>query len=236
MEAEGRSRLGRLTREIVESLGEDIINGRFKPGETLPTEEALTEHFGASRSVTRESVKVLNAKGLVTASPRRGTSVMPTSNWNMFDPDVLGWILKGRFSMPLLIEFTHVRLAIEPRAAALAASSATPAQMEAVRRGYERMVAASKGDDDSLAAETAFHLSILDGSNNRFLVRMKSMVQASLALSARHADRARREAKISLRSYKKVLDAVCAGDPKEAEASSAALLGDILKRLESRKR
>ena len=51
----------------------------------------MAARYEASRSVLREAIKVLNAKGLVTARPRAGTFVTPPSEWNLFDPDVLRW-------------------------------------------------------------------------------------------------------------------------------------------------
>ena len=64
---------------------------------------------------------MLTAKGLLTARPRKGTTVQPPSRWNLFDPDVLRWLLERKFSLELLRQFSELRIAIEPEAAALAA-------------------------------------------------------------------------------------------------------------------
>ena len=70
----------------------------------------------------REAIKMLTAKGLVRSWPRRGTVVEDESRWNLMDPDVLTWLLERRISPTLLEEFLHMRLAIEPAAASMAAS------------------------------------------------------------------------------------------------------------------
>src|SRR4029077_20173682 len=102
----------------------------------------------ASRSVLREAVKMLTAKGLLGARPRQGTWVQPEANWNLLDPDVLRWLLERKFSYSLLIEFAQIRLAVEPTAAALAAKSTDAARKAEIQKGLDRMVAAEEGDDD----------------------------------------------------------------------------------------
>src|SRR4030088_139089 len=148
-----------LTYSLVESLGQAIVMGEYER-EPFPTEANLTKHFGTSRSVTREAVKMLTAKGLLSARPRHGTSVEPETRWNLFDPDVLRWLLERKFSLKLLTEFTQMRLAIEPTAAALAATRADAAAIAGVRGGIDRMKPQSRGEDDALAADIAFHVAI----------------------------------------------------------------------------
>src|ERR1700761_1142001 len=115
-----------LTYTIVEQLGQAIVTGAYNASNTFPIEADLCKQFGASRSVLREAVKMLTAKGLLRARPRQGTSVEPEQHWNLLDPDVLRWLLERKFSLSLLAEFTEVRLEIEPMAAHLAARHATP--------------------------------------------------------------------------------------------------------------
>ena len=109
-----------LTHGIVHDLGIAIIKGKYSPDDMFPEVE-LCETYGVSRTVLREAVKMLTAKGLIGSRPRQGTRVLPESQWNLLDPDVLRWLLERKFSIELLIEFTEVRLAIEPKAAARAA-------------------------------------------------------------------------------------------------------------------
>jgi hypothetical protein len=63
---------------------------------SVPPEPALCEELGVSRTVVREAVKSLIAKGLVTTGPKVGTRVLPSENWNWFDPDVVGMAVQGR--------------------------------------------------------------------------------------------------------------------------------------------
>ncbi len=216
--------LGRRTQQIVSAMGAAIISGRYPSDAILPVEAVLAEQFGASRPILREAVKVLSAKGLVTSRPRRGTAVTPPSQWNLFDPDVLEWILNGAFSLPLLIEFTHVRLGLEPEAARLAALRGEASGITAIRHGYERMVAARDGADDALQADIAFHLAILDASGNRFFARLKPFVAAALHFSIRYTDNIARDEAAKLADHLAVADAIAREDPASAAACARALL------------
>ncbi len=228
-----KAKLGRLTREIVDTLGRRIVSGRHKSLEILPTESELAEQYEASRSVIREGIKILNAKGLVAARPRLGTYVLGSENWNFFDQDVLSWILEGRFSLPLLVDFTNVRLGIEPRAAALAALTGKRKQIRAVRAGLNRMIAANKGEDEILASDIDFHLAILEASNNRFFLRLKPMVSAALAFSIRFTDNCVRDDSVKIKDHLRLCQAIEAGNENAASRASEKLLLSVLELIES---
>src|SRR3569623_747920 len=88
--ADGASRasdaLGRnLTFGLLDALGRAIVTGAYQD-KRFPTEAELAAEHAGSRSVTREAVKMLTAKGLLTARPRKGTSIQPASSWNLFGP------------------------------------------------------------------------------------------------------------------------------------------------------
>ena len=110
-----------LTRELVETIGAKIVRGDSPPGGNLAIEAELAKQYETSRTVIREAIKMLTAKGLVGSRPRRGTYVEPEAKWNILDPDVLRWILQRRFSFSLMRDFLIAREGIEPKAASAAA-------------------------------------------------------------------------------------------------------------------
>lgn len=223
--------LGRRTEFIVEDIGTAIVTGRFKPDDLLPVESVLTAKYGSSRSVLREAVKVLNAKGLLTARPRKGTSITQPSNWNLFDPDVLRWILRGKFSVQLLIEFNQIRLAIEPMAASLAARQGSPEALAAIRDALSEMKRCHEQGEDDLAADISFHLSILDASGNPFFSRLKPLVNTALRFSIRQIDPVLDDLAEKLREHELVMQAILDRDSGAASAHSYALLDKVLTRL-----
>jgi DNA-binding FadR family transcriptional regulator len=222
-----RGGLGRnLTYGLLEHLGRQIVTGAFS-ATGFPTEADLSAQHGVSRSVTREAVKMLTAKGLLTARPRQGTSVQPVANWNLFDADVLSWLLERKFSAELLKHFNELRAAIEPAAAALAAQATDARGLALIEAGFARMVAAEHGDDDGLNADIAFHLAILRASGNPFFAQFRDLVATALRTSIRFTNRiVGRSA--DLAAHGAVRDAIVARDPAQARAAMAAIIGDVM--------
>src|SRR4028119_2463017 len=136
-----------LTYGLLDSLGKAIVTGRYDDA-PFPTEAELARQHSVSRSVTREAVKMLTAKGLLTARPRKGTTGQPSTHWNLFDPDVLRWLLERKFSLRLLRQFNELRVAIEPAAAALAAEGGDGGRRAAIRAGDRRMERGAGGDGE----------------------------------------------------------------------------------------
>ncbi len=224
---DGRSGLGRnLTYGLLEHLGRQIVTGAFTDA-SFPTEADLSLEHGVSRSVTREAVKMLTAKGLLSARPRQGTSVQPVATWNLFDADVLRWLLERKFSPELLKQFNELRAAIEPAAAALAAQAADARGLALIEAGFARMVAAEDGKDDGLNADIAFHLAILRASGNPFFAQFRDLVATALRTSIKFTNRiVGRTA--DLAAHGAVKDAIVARDPARAHHAMAAIIGDVM--------
>ncbi len=221
-----------LTYTIVEQLGQAIVTGQYGPGKTFPIEADLCRQFGASRSVLREAVKMLTAKGLLSARPRQGTVLEPEQHWNLLDPDVLRWLLERKLSLPLLAEFTEVRLANEPMAARLAARHATPEAIAPLQRAIDRMKAAERGEDDPLASDIAFHVAVLHASGNRFYMQFEEFIGTALRISIRLTNQFKGVAIANVNDHRKVLDAIQTGDAEKAHAAMNALLREVVKLIE----
>lgn len=213
-----------LTQQIVSELGQSIVRGKYSGENAFPIEADLCEEFGVSRSVLREAVKMLTSKGLLRARPRQGTWVQDEQAWNLLDPDVLRWLLDRKFSIELLSEFTEIRLAIEPQAAVFAAQRASDQQKQAIADALARMQAAERGDDDALQSDIAFHVALLEASDNRFFSQLKDLVETALRISIRLTNQYKGVALASVEDHKKVLDAIMAGDSAAAHAASYALV------------
>lgn len=85
-----------LTQDLTHKLGVMIIKGEYPVNQRMPSEAVLCEQFSVSRSATREAVKMLAAKGLISSRPKQGITVLPESQSNLFDTDVLSWILQSK--------------------------------------------------------------------------------------------------------------------------------------------
>lgn len=215
-----------LTFRLLDSVGRAIVTGAFDHT-PFPTEAELTLRHKVSRSVTREAMKMLAAKGLLSAKARHGTVVCPTSSWNLFDPDVLRWMLERPMSLDLLRHFNELRVAVEPEAAALAARVAGPDELAQIDSGLARMAAAEAGDDDPLEADIAFHVAVLNASKNPFYAQLRDVARTALRTSI-NLTNSLKGTTASLPRHVAVRDAIAARNPDAARDAMRAIIGEVL--------
>lgn len=225
-----------LTQQVAETLGNAIIKGMYGEHNPVPSEATICEQMQVSRSAAREAVKSLAAKGLITSRARQGIRVLPETEWNLFDADVLRWIRDSNPSLELLREFTELRVAMEPEAAMLAAQRQNKDKISAIGQSLERMAKAENGLDDPLEADIAFHLSILDASENRFFMQLGRIIDTTLRVSIRFTNMRTGVKTANYADHKKIYDAIVAEQPSEAAKHAASLmegaLGTIISALE----
>ncbi|WP_166845406.1 FadR/GntR family transcriptional regulator [Isoptericola sp. BMS4] len=208
----------RLGVAVVEALVDLIVSGRLAPGESLPPELPLSEQFGVSRTVLRESVKRLEEKGLVTVSQGRGTVVQPTRSWNMLDRVVLQALIAHDKTLGVLDELTVVRGQLESAMASETAASLTPAQLAPLREALEEMRTSIDDVPRFLAADVAFHETVMAMSGNRLAESIARILYERARESARYArvDVPASFHEQTLREHERVFEAIAAGSPEEA--------------------
>jgi GntR family galactonate operon transcriptional repressor len=172
---------GRVHDSVVRTIGAWILDGRYRPGDTLPREEDLTESLGVSRTSLREAVKVLCAKGLLEARPRVGVKVRARDDWRLLDPVVLSWHPDIRRDSHLVSGLIEARRIIEPAAAELAARRATSADLAAIEGAYDAMARSLPADIASCCeADLAFHGAVISASHNFVLKGLIGTIEAAL--------------------------------------------------------
>lgn len=215
-----------LTFHLLETLGQAIIIGEFE--ETgFPTEAELCIRYGASRTVAREAVKMLSAKGILSSRPRQGTRVEDVANWNLLDPDVQRWITERPYSNKIYRDLTEVRLAIEPTGAALAARRASKADIRAIRASLNGMRDYASNHDLALKADIEFHVAILKASGNPFLFQLRELVHTALTISIGLTNRISGHS-ASIADHEAVLNAIEKGDAEGAEKAMRQILVESL--------
>ena len=107
--ASRRQHGGRLGSALVVQLVDDIVGGAYAPGATLPTEADLGAKFGVSRTVVRESVKLLQDKGLIRIVQGKGTLVTDPRSWDLIDDVVLAAVVRHDDTLGILDELVLVR-------------------------------------------------------------------------------------------------------------------------------
>jgi DNA-binding FadR family transcriptional regulator len=208
----------------VDRIGEAIVAGRYAVGATLPAEPLLCEELGVSRTVVREAVKSLAAKGLLVAGPKVGTRVLPSDNWNWFDPDVVAWQTHAGLTREFLRDLQELRRVIEPAAVRMAAERATASEIAEIEAAYAGMKQAVEHGGDYVASDLRFHQGLLRAGGNRMMVQMSKAIGALLRTSFEVSTSLLDGPASSLPLHRAVLDAVIAHKPERAERASLRLI------------
>lgn len=169
--------------ELILEIGKKIVIGDYEPGETLPKAEEISEKYNMSRTVVREAFKGLSTLGLVRSNQRSGTVVLPRSEWQWWNLEVMTWLLGDANNKDFLLHLTEVRMGLEPMAAALAAKRATNQDRMSIQEAFQKLEQ-SVGDEKAWArADYDFHESILKASDNDLLIGSIRTMHKALIVS-----------------------------------------------------
>lgn len=218
-EIRGRS----LLWSVVEEIGLRVLNGTYRPSETLPTEPELMAELRVSRTVLREAVKILAAKGLIMSRPKSGTLVRLKRHWNLLDPVILDLYCRVFDYSEFAQNFQKLRVIIEPEAAAMAAAERNARQLSALEEAYAAMEKA-KDITDWTNADLAFHEAILEATGNPFMQPLGSLIRAALDTLLFHSAKTSANPLDSLREHGLVLNAIRRRDADGARNAMKALL------------
>jgi DNA-binding FadR family transcriptional regulator len=208
----------------LELLGGQIVAGRYPPGSAIPPEAMLCEELGVSRTVIREAVKSLVAKGLIVTGPKVGTRVLPSEQWNWFDPDVVAWQSKAGLSREFLRDLQELRRVVEPAGVRLAAERATAQDIAQIEAAYAGMKDAVEHGGDYVKHDLLFHQGLLRACHNRMVVQMSKALGALLRTSFEISTSRPDGPASSLPLHRAVLDAVIARSPQKAEKAILVLI------------
>lgn len=222
-----------LCGQVVYDLGCQILAGEVKPGEPLPQEWTLCDQMGVSRTVVREAIKSLAAKGLVESRAKRGTIVRPARSWNYLDPEVLDWQARADADGRHLFHLTELRRTIEPPAAGMAAERASDEDLQLISLACDEMERMADSVENFLAADIRFHVEILHATGNPFFAPIANVISASLESSLRLTNRQPADNHASVPVHRKVKKAICARRPTSAQAAMRSLLNEAADRIEN---
>lgn len=214
----------RMNGSIANWLGAAILSGKYPPGTTLSGEIEFAEQLDVSRSVYREAVKVLIAKGLVESRPKTGTRVLPREHWNLLDPEVLSWALAGEPDLAFIRNIFELRGIIEPAAAALAAQRRSRDDVKKMKKALAEMTRHTLATDAGRAADREFHDAILRATRNDAVIVLTSSIGAAVHWTTRFKQRAGTLPRNPIPDHLRVYEAIAAGDADAARLAMQNLI------------
>lgn len=220
----------RLADQVADALAAEVRSGRMSEGDRLPTEAALAEQFGVSRTVVREAVSRLKSLGLLDSRQGSGVYVRPAG------------VEPLRFEMPhvasreAVIQMVELRRALEAEVAALAAERRTPEDVQRIREAIEALHAAVAAGGNGADEDVRFHRAIAEAARNPFLIGtlqylrqfLHGATRVTRANEARRADFAREVA----REHAQIVEAIEAGDPLRAREAAKSHMDNAIRRIE----
>ena len=219
-----------LATQVCRELGRRIVAGHFPEGGLIDDEKKLCARFGVSKSVVREAIKLLAGKGLLEVRRGSGTRVRRRASWNLLDDDVLAWHQAIEPKPEFLRQLMDVRQMVEPNAAGWAAQTATPEQIEDIRKAQRDMEEATS-IQEFVVADALFHRSVLRSANNEVLIALEGVIFSALLSSIKLTNSDPRENKSSLPLHRQVLKAIEARDGGAASSAMREHLADTNERL-----
>ncbi|MGN6406391.1 FadR/GntR family transcriptional regulator [Sinomonas sp.] len=219
---------GGLHRRMLDAVGEAIVSGRYEPGHRLTLDE-LQREFGVSRTVARDTMRVLETMNLVTSRRRVGIVVQDPAHWNVYDPQLVRWRLTSPRRDEQYASLTELRIAVEPLAAAGAARRASGNQrLELTRLAADLRRLGEAGDLDAfLDADIAFHRLILSSSGNEMFAALEGMVAEVLTSRTRQGRMPFHPRDEALDAHERAAAAIARGDANGAEASAREILHEV---------
>ncbi|OZG50143.1 FadR/GntR family transcriptional regulator [Bombiscardovia coagulans] len=215
-----------LHDKLLDQWGMSIVRGDVGEGDrlTIPNEGQEPP----SRTVIREVTRVLESMGLVQVKRKVGATVTPAGSWNIYDPMVIEWRLRGPDRRQTLHELSELRASVEPMAAQLAAVHATPDQWSALTQAAIDMVAHSNHADgpEYLEADERFHRIVLEASGNRMFAALSDVVSSVLVGRTRYELMPRRANEQALRLHGDVAALIRQGDSAGARSAMESIVDE----------
>lgn len=207
------SREARLSDKVTEAILEMIASNELKPGDALPPERELGVQFDVSRTVIREAVRTLRAKGLLEVKSGSGVRIVAVDGATVRES--MRHFVHG--SSLDYAKVDEMRRVLEVAAAGLAAERATE---EDIIRIDETIVLLDNECHDlekSVQHDLAFHRGLATATHNElFLVLHDSIGEMLIEVRRRNLSRGRKERRLVVQMHRRIRDAVAAHDPEAA--------------------
>ena len=203
-----------LTSQVIEYVLNLIKTGKVKPGEKLPTEKALTETLGVSRTCVREAMKSLESLRRIAVRPRVGAMVLEPSSAALFNAEHLSTAAHLQRT-DFLIEFRKI---LEVGLAPLAAEKADQEDLRAMEQAIDDHRRAVETGQLAYLADIAFHGAIADASKNPIAIMVFETILEPLIEQRRLTNAVPNAAEAGLRDHLKIFAAIKKRNPEKARA------------------
>ena len=221
-----------LHQAALDEIGQEIVDGRHPVGSVLTLAD-IERRFMVSRTVAREIMRILESLGMVRSRRRVGITIRSRTNWNVLDPLVVRWRLRGAEHDRVLLDVTELRASLQPMAAELAARNATPEQRQRLIELADEIVRTSRQADQGATAEAEldFNTLLLRATANELFAGFSGMVRLVQRLDPKVSVE---PGLVWAERYRRIAGAIAAGDGETARIASRAQVAQGLAAMAAR--
>ena len=219
-----------LQNRVYELLLNMIIDGKYRDNEMLPSERIICEELGVSRTVIREAVKALEARGVLSVIHGKGIRVVPAASADISEAFML-YLQRQHRDVPM-DDLMDVRLSMEPRIAACAAERATEQERRELKGILERMHDATSSSE-LILRDLEFHLKLARLTHNMLFVTILESLLFPLQRSFEKAFE-EHDNKLSHRQHLEIYTCIETHDPECARQQMLLHLEHAAKNLRTR--
>ena len=210
--------------KISRDLGVAIVTGRYETGSVLPGEIEIADQFGVSRSVVREALRMLSARGLIESRPKVGTRVKERRSWNLLDPILLEWMFESPPPKKFVHNLFELRMIVEPAAAELAAQKKTARHLATMGHAVEQMARHTLHTSEGQLADQEFHAAILDATDNELMINLSGSIGAAVRWTTFFKFRNSKKPRDPIDEHRALFEAIADGDGERARRVTIDLI------------
>jgi len=206
-----------LPGQVAAHLTRRIVSGGIEDGRA-PSELDISQEFGVSRVVARETLKMLASLDIVDVAQGRRVVVRPRAEWDYLSPLLIEWLPEETVN-ELLQELHQMRVLLEPELAAMAAASITDETLARLSDEVDRMSALEADPDAYLEVDHEFHMEICRAADNRILDRIMYSARWLGTASRRITNEGPAALRSATTDHTEIYEALVARDPARARAA-----------------
>ena len=206
-----------LPGQVAAHLTRRIVSGEIEDGRA-PSELDISQEFGVSRVVARETLKMLASLDIVDVAQGRRVVVRPRAEWDYLSPLLIEWLPEETVN-ELLQELHQMRVLLEPELAAMAAASITDETLARLSDEVDRMSALEADPDAYLEVDHEFHMEICRAADNRILDRIMYSARWLGTASRRITNEGPTALRCATTDHTEIYEALVARDPARARAA-----------------
>lgn len=210
-----------ITDQAVQQIKNEILSGRYKIGDRLPTEKDLCQQLGIGRSTVREALRMLKALGFIEVKQGKGAFIIKTNEDS--DEKIRDWFSKNKIE---LIDFIQVRMSLEPLAVRLTIERASDEEIANIEQILEKFEDATKAGNalDLAMMDEAFHTAIAEASRNNLLIMLNRTIVEFFREYRVRSFAVKKNIKNALEPHRKIMQAIQA---RNADAAAQAMVDHL---------